>query len=98
MRKEFKNIERLDIYGDHHWIEIEYGTPEWNEEEEPYFNYKGNKYFLSEILAVNNSIHNPNPPEWQKGFDGYMSDSFFSGILVKFSDCGDAVQVYTVLA
>jgi hypothetical protein len=29
--------------------------------------------------------------EW----DGYHSDSFFSGVLVKYSRCGDAVKVAT---
>jgi hypothetical protein len=67
-------------------------------EYEACFWYKGNLYFLSEIMAVNNPVHNPHPPDWMKGFDGYMSDSFFSGILIKLSDCEDAVKAYTYIS
>ena len=107
LKKPYKSIKQdngtLDIYGNNHWIELDYQVPEWNNDKpdadvEACFKYKGNLYFLSEIMAVNNPIYNPNPPEWMKGFDGYMSDSFFSGILIKLSDEGDMVKVYTFLS
>ena len=48
-------------------------------EEQTFFRYKGNVYDLSEFL---NSFYQSNPfkPYW----DSYMSDSFFSGILIHF--------------
>ena len=65
----------------------------------PFFRYRGTVYSLNEIMAVNNPVHNPNPPDWQKGFDGYMGDSYFSGVLVKFGsndlpDDTDYIRVY----
>jgi len=79
-------------------FELEYRVPEWQEDEpdadsEPCFFYNENWYFLSEFMAVNNSFHNPNPPKWQTGFDGYMSTSFFDGYLVKLLD-DDAIKLY----
>ena len=89
--------DKIKITGNGHWIELFYAVPEWNDEneEEPCFVYKGWTYFLSEFMSVNNKVHNPNPPEWLKPFDGYMSDSYFSGILINLSPCGEAVKAYT---
>jgi hypothetical protein len=105
MNKPYKTIERengkIEIYGNNHWIELEYEVPEWNEETqdlEECFNYKGNKYFLSQFMNIHNKVHNPNPPEWMKEFDGYHNDSYFSGILIKLSDTGEAVKVYTYIS
>lgn len=78
--------------------EIYYARPEWNDSEEDgeelAFKYKNNEYFLSEFINIHNKIHNPNPPEWMKEFDGYLSDSFFSGVLIKLINGSDAVQVF----
>lgn len=77
---------------------------DWMDNEEimdaQFFRFRGQLYALAEIMAVHNSVHNPNTPEWMKEFDGYMSDSFFSGILIKFGsndfpDETECVRVYT---
>jgi hypothetical protein len=89
------------IKGNHHWVELEYKIPEWNEDkpedeqEEKCFIYKGYTYFLSEFMNIHNKFYEPNPPEWMKEFDGYKNDTYFSGILIKLSDTGEAVKVYT---
>jgi hypothetical protein len=49
-------------------------------------------------MNIHNKVHNPNPPEWIKEFDGYHNDSYFSGILIKLSDTGEAVKVYTYIS
>ena len=54
-----------------------------------FFRYR--TYFLGDFMRVDN-----NAPF--KGWDGYHSDSFFSGVLVKYSNCGDAVKVATYLS
>ncbi len=84
------------IVGNGHILSIEYIKDEDGNEREG-FVYRGNTYFLDDLLAVHNTFWNPNPPEWMKPFDGYMSDSFFSGILVKYAedDNGIGVKVYT---
>lgn len=50
-----------------------------------FFKYRGNWYHISDFLRVNHDQFTD--------YDGYLSDSFFSGVLVKFSDCGDAVKI-----
>jgi len=51
-----------------------------------FFRYREGCYFLGDFMRVDN-----NAPF--KGWDGYHSDGFFSGVLVKYSSCGDAVKV-----
>jgi len=91
----------IKVYGNHHYRPVDYAVPDWNEEtgeEEACFKHKGNTYFLSEFVNIHNKVHNPNPPEWMKEFDGYMSDSYFSGLLIKLSECGEGVKVYTYIS
>jgi hypothetical protein len=106
-RKPYKTItdpesnSEIRIFGNHHFIEIEYQIPEWNEENEDQensyeecFKYKGDYYFLSEFMNIHNKVYNPNPAEWMKEFSGIKGDSYFSGLLIKLNETGEAVQVY----
>lgn len=104
LRKPYKTITRpestgeINIYGNNHYREVFYGIPEWHEDDEepelePYFRYKGQCIFLSEILRIENYA-----PQWMKDFDGYTSDSFFSGLLVKLNDDASMVKVYTFIS
>jgi len=78
------------VWGNGHEIETFYSQPEWSEEEELAFSYRGQTYYLSEFMRIDRHA-----PAWMREYDGYHGDSFFSGILVRF--CGDAdyVQAYT---
>lgn len=51
--------------------------------------YKGEAYDLGEFMRVNNTIGEPLFEGWQ----GYQSDSFFSGLLVKYTNDGESVIV-----
>jgi len=79
-------------------IELDYAhIPEWREEEQemiPSFEYNGERYFLDEFMNIHNGFYNPNPPEWMKPFDGYMSTGFFDGYLIKLIEDGDAIKLY----
>lgn len=56
--------------------------------------YKGCVYDLGEFMHIDARIApHPQRPGWEK-FDGYSSDSIFSGVLVRY--CGDTD--YVVLA
>jgi len=102
MKKPWKIIKQdnggeLHLFGNHHWKEIKYEVPEWSEygEEEACFTYLGYTYFLSEFMRVNKYS-----PFYKLGgidFQGYKSDSFFSGILIHYSDCNEAIQVFTYI-
>tara|TARA_R100001086_G_C11747349_1_gene234283 strand:+ start:195 stop:479 length:285 start_codon:yes stop_codon:yes gene_type:complete len=56
-------------------------------EESSFFRYRGLVYDLSEFMS--NYDNTPFCNEW----DGYHNDSFFSAVLVKFSDNNEAVKV-----
>lgn len=60
-----------------------------------FFRYKGEVYDLGEFIALNRDKNNCFSPDQFKGFDGYMSDSYFSGILVKFCEDSDFIVVAT---
>ena len=56
-------------------------------EEDTFFRYKGWVYSLSDIMLC------PAQAEEFKGWTGYHSDSYYSGVVIKLSDCGDMVKV-----
>jgi len=95
MRKKytFDNGNTLEIITNNHWHEIEYEYNEDIKDFEAGFYYKGYFHLLGDYMATNNKIHMPYVPHWMKDWDGYQNDSFFSGTLIKFSECGDCVKV-----
>jgi hypothetical protein len=64
------------------------------QESADFFRYKGTVYDLAEFQTTNGM------PEFSplRQWDGYMSDSFFSGIVVRYSADGDEVTVGRFLA
>ena len=62
---------------EHDWI-LESDTQDIDTVE--FFRYKGWTYCLSDIMRVESYA----PVEFQ-GWDGYVSETFFSGILVKYA-------------
>ena len=83
-------MKKNEATSNYHWIELEYGVPEWSdtEELEPYFKYKKSIYYLSEVLSFHAFSSN------YKGYwDGYITQSNWGGLVVKVAGSGDAVQV-----
>lgn len=92
----------LEIKTNHHWRPIIFGMDltakekedfDWIDEEEidgyVFARYRGQVYALSEFMKFDgNTLF---PDYWH----GYHSDSFFSGILIKLSDCGESYQIAT---
>lgn len=72
------------VISNYHWRETDYAKPDWSEEEEECFSYRGEVYFLSEFVRVHANPWVVNPPAWLCAWDGYHGDSFFSGILVRY--------------
>lgn len=59
-----------------------------------FFRYRGEVYYLSDFVPINNPQYgsgnnSPFPDYWQ----AYSSDSFFSGLLVRYSEDYSAVVV-----
>ena len=65
--------------------------------EASFFRYRGEVYNLGEFSAFNRSFAWLGAPEEYREWDGYMSDSFFSGILVKYSEDCEEVIVATYI-
>ena len=85
----FRDGEKvITIRGSNRPLCIFYAKPSWSEEDEPYFMFRKRRYYLSEFMRFDNSC-----PEYMKEFDGYMSDSYFSGVFVKIID-SDFVKAY----
>lgn len=81
--KERKNFDYLN------WTKLESG-----DESAEFFRYRGHVYSLEEFMTTYGM------PEFSplKKWDGYLADSFFSGIIVKFVDDGERVIVGTFLS
>ena len=78
---------KITIEGNETWIPIEYKQADWSDEEMPCFEYEEDYIFLDEIAVTD-------PRGVFSEYDGILNFSYFSGILVKLSELGDAVQVY----
>ena len=58
------------------------------------FVYKGYVYCMDSFLWTKHPMWSPNPPDWLKEWDGYLNDSFFSGIVIRYpkDDCGEDTE------
>ena len=91
------NVPRDVIYGDElsakERAEFDYIEAEEFDTHE-FFRYKGQAYALDDFMRIDANIApHPQRKGWDK-FDGYASDSYFSGVLVKYVD-SDRVVVAT---
>ena len=90
----------MKIITNHHWREVltsfdltskeakEFDYLDLENGEGSFFRYKGQAYDLGEFMHWDNPA-SPTRGDW----DGFRSDSFFSGLVVKYSRCCDAVKV-----
>ena len=64
-------------------------------QDQTFFRYKGELYDLGEFMRIDK-----NAPSAFQNFDGYSSDSFFSGILVKYpkEEWGDYDTEHIIVA
>ena len=84
----------MKITTNHHWRQFKYryevpdsvlkGDLDWTTEDDfaGYFQYKGYWYHTGMFMRI------PTP-----GWDGGHGDSFFSGVLIKLSECGEEYKV-----
>lgn len=83
-------MKKKEAKSNYHWYEIEYKEdPELDDDElYSYFTYKGQDYFLHEFM--NFRAFNDNYNDY---WDGYINFTYDSGLVIKLSDRGDALQV-----
>lgn len=88
--KQFKYKENtFIIYGSNRISQIYYAKPEWSDEKEPYIRYQNHRYYLSEFTKIE-----PYFSKDMQEFNGVLSETFFSGILIKLID-DDYVKVFS---
>lgn len=61
------------------------------ESSDGFFCYRGQWYHTSDFMCTDA----PNSPLALLGFDGYVSDTYFSGVLIKFANDGVRYQIAT---
>ena len=98
-------IMSLEISTDNKWKNLLYGNEvpkkildsEFYYMDDPeasdFIKYRGNYYNASDFMRIS-----PDMPAAMKKWDGYLSDSFFSGILIKLSDDGDQYKIGTYMS
>ena len=78
-----------EILGWHDLTLAEQSDNDWDTEQEgSYFKYRGHMYSLDEFMRISEGS-----PFDRGAWDGYSSDSYFSGVLIQMSNCGDGVKV-----
>ncbi len=76
---------------DFNWIE-DSSTCTWDDMQ--FFIYKNQLYCMEDFMSIRNGAHPT--PNFMKNFDGYTNDTYFSGILIKYSEeDSDYIKVYT---
>jgi len=58
--------------------------------EASFFRYRGQVYSLGDFMRIEPHYE---MNTWAKGWHGYSGGSFFGGLLIALSDCGDGVRV-----
>ena len=94
----------LIITTDHKFRDFLYGSELTDKEREDFeyidpeeigsrdfFRYRGHIYDPGDFLRTGQSEWCPFKDKW----DGYISDSYFSGVLIKYSEDGEQYQVGT---
>jgi len=100
-KRELKYLFELDAK-DQETVKDQY---DWMDEEEldcaQFIKYRGCWYGLCDFMNVHNKFWNPNPPAWLKRWDGYLSDTFFSGVVIRYVKddwIEDLVQIGTFIS
>lgn len=75
------------------WKKIEAG-----EDSASFFRYRGVTYDLGEFMADTGILKGSGLPEYLSSWDGYMFDSFFSAVVVRYVENYERVIVGTVLS
>ncbi len=82
-----------------HWNDLneteqkEYKDAYDDVEESSFFRYRDWCYDLNDFLRVNDSLNGKGKEHDLYGWDGYHNESFFSSVVIKLSESGEAIRV-----
>ena len=111
MRKTIETENgKLEIITDYKWkhfkyryevpekvLESEFDHLEDDEKHDGFIKYRNKWYHVSDFMAVHNPVYTPDPPEWLRQWDGYLNDSFLSGVVIKVSEDGESYMIATLI-
>ena len=60
-----------------------------------FFTYRGEVYCTADFTAIG-GMWSPIVQDWQKGWNGYLNDSDFSGILIRYAEIPDSYGDYGI--
>ena len=96
-------MEKLRIITDHKWKNFIYGVEltekerrefDYMDAEEidtaSFFRYRARVYSIEDFMRIEHNVA-------LMGWDGYASDSFFSGVVIKISDDGEQYKIGTYI-
>jgi hypothetical protein len=84
-------VDRWDVPSDVLADTFDYQNPE--EATSGFFHYNGCWYHLDQFMRF--GFPGESKPDWAGTWDGYSSDSFFSGVVIKLSDDGEQYKIGT---
>ena len=91
----------LEIKTDHKWKQFKYGYDVEKRKDYKYYDWmdendKGDGWIIyhRRLYHISDFMRIENIPEFS-GWNGYHSDSFFSGVLIKLSDDGERYKIGT---
>lgn len=83
----------ITFYGSNRTIHIDPDkTPEWDTAPVDSFRYRGHRYYLDEFMCIESYM-----PDYMQEFDGYLTDSYFSGVAIKLTD-DDTVKAFLFIS
>ena len=80
---DFSDQEQQQLRNDYDWMESDLET------NYGFFRYKNSIYHLQDFT----SLHGDNYCEQFKGYDGVLSDSYFSGVLIKLNPDNESIKI-----
>lgn len=98
MKIKTNNVPRHLVYGcglsEKEAADFDYLNPE-ELHERAFVRYKGQVYDMGDFMRIDKTVAPHAQREGWEHWHGYSSDSFFSGVLVRFSDDGESVVMAT---
>lgn len=98
MKIKTNNVPRTLVYGyeltEKETVEFDYLSPDERNERE-FVRYKGQVYDMGEFMRIDKSVAPHSQRDGWENWHGYSSDTFFSGVLVRFSGDGESVVMAT---
>ena len=87
---ELTSAQQVWVQREHDWLS---SSDTSSFEEETYIPFKGWIHTLSEFMWIGKNM-----PEWMQEWHGYTNDTYFSGLVIRYDDDNEFVQIATFIA